>query len=121
MFSESTDGIEPVPKVRRVTQESTSRRAKRPLDVLTEWASQSTVARRETPILGLFDGGEFFPSRQQARPQTRGGPFQLAQASRARFGKKKMVRPPPPSVPASRPTSPSSPLGRLPVEAKMRS
>lgn len=36
--SRFSDGIEPVPKVRRVTQESTSRRAKRPLDVLTEWA-----------------------------------------------------------------------------------
>ena len=36
--SRFSDGIEPVPKVRRVIQESTSRRAKRPLDVLTEWA-----------------------------------------------------------------------------------
>lgn len=73
-----------------MTQESTSRRAKRPLDVLTEWATSLQFScKTRNADSRSFRCGEFFPSRQRARPRTRGGPFQLAQASRARFGKKR--------------------------------
>ena len=65
-------------------------------------------------------GDEFFRA-PSTEPRPPGGPFKLAQASRARFGKQNMVRPPSPSFPASRPTSPSVPFGRLPAEAKKRS
>ena len=62
-----------------------------------------------------------FSAGHEPNPRPPRCPFTLAQASRARFGKKKMVRPPSSSVPASRPTSLSVSFGGFPAEAEKRS